>query len=83
MIIKDDGSVISAVLLNHNNAMVKDFKKYRIITKKVDQTVYFCTKCEKVWEYKLNGSGYYHNNIIYYKHIPSYGKKRKICMGCK
>ena len=57
MIIKDDGSVISAVLLNHNNAMVKDFKKYRIIIKKVDQTVYFCTKCEKVWEYKLNGSG--------------------------
>jgi|TARA_R100001480_G_scaffold7616_2_gene15575 hypothetical protein len=83
MITKDDGSVMAAVILNQNRILLRDIDKYRTIEKKVDQTVYFCEPCEKVWEYKLNGSGYYYNNTVYYKHIPSYGKKRRVCMNCK
>jgi len=48
---------------------------------KVDNKLFACPKCRKVWELerKTNGT----RRLVTYTHIPRYGKKREVCMGCK
>ena len=43
-------------------------------------TLYKCTKCEKVWEQFLAYEG---KKLITYSHMPSYGLNRKDCKKCK
>ena len=43
-------------------------------------TLYKCTKCEKVWEQFLAYQG---KKLVTYSHMPSYGLNRKDCKKCK
>ena len=48
--------------------------------KKEYNTLYKCTKCNKVWE---QFAAYKGKKLITYNHMPSYGLNRKDCKKCK
>ena len=48
---------------------------------KTDNKLFVCPKCRQVWELERKSNG--KKRLLTYDHIPRYGKKREICMGCK
>ena len=48
---------------------------------KVDKRMFFCTLCERCYEWQSVGGG----SFIYYEKgaIPTYGKARQTCEECK
>ena len=84
MKIDDDGSVLAAVMLGITSKVARsDISRKNNMDKKADRTVYLCEECDRVWEYPINGSGYYYNFASYYSSVTSYGKGRKTCPFCK
>ncbi len=84
MKIDDDGSVLAAVMLGITSKVARsDISRKNNMDKKADRTMYLCEECDRVWEYPINGSGYYYKVASYYSSVPSYGKGRKTCPFCK
>ena len=55
-------------------------KRKRAEYAKEYNTLYKCTKCNKVWEQFL---GYKSKKVVTYTHMPSYGLNRRDCKQCK
>jgi len=80
--IKDDGSVLAAVMLGykHKTEKVQAKKHGRVC----DKTTYVCTICDRPWEIMLQSTGQTWKKpvVIYSEDILRYKKKRKTCLHC-
>jgi hypothetical protein len=83
MKIEDDGSVIAAIILNLNKKVISNSTENRSKNLRADKTIFICNKCKRLWEYEISGASFQKTKIVYYKDIPSYGKKYKLCNNCK
>ncbi len=52
-------------------------------TTKRDESVKFCTKCKRCWEFVYKSSQGYVLSVMYLHDFPTIGKKREICPNCK
>mgnify|MGYP003145751539 CR=1 FL=1 len=61
----------------------KNVPKENLKKSNTDNVLYKCPDCKKIWEYMIGGAGFMKNNVLYYNHIPTYGKSSKSCPSCR
>ncbi len=81
MMSKGEESIIS-FFLKFRDPVLKKSKRSRSYSTNADTFLFYCPKCNMVWEYerfKAEDT----RQTMYYKDFPSIGKERKNCKKCK
>ena len=83
-VVKPD-SILGEVMLGKiyfSNVNSRNPRRDKVYQASADRLVKVCPICKLTWERVKVGSQVESNRTLYYKNMPKYGKKIKVCYKC-